>query len=206
MNFTALSPTQNLTELTRRVHAGNAKWWQDLETGLPIKRNKGELLALIHSELSEAYEGEASDDMMDDKLPQFRMAPVEIIDAIIRQLDYLGGIHPDCDPQKIFDDIFKAGCMVRLKGVNKAACLMEIHGLVSRALEGERKGLRDEVFSHLEQAPVDIVKAIFCELEYLDRFHPYYSVAELFEAKMHYNSHREDHKPEHRKAPGGKSF
>lgn len=48
----------NLNEYARIVHAANIKWWQDMDTGLPIKRNKGELLALIHSEISECLEGE----------------------------------------------------------------------------------------------------------------------------------------------------
>lgn len=92
----------NLTKLSKKVHAANAKWWQDINTGAPIKRNKGELLALIHSEISEALEGERKN-LMDDKLPQYPMAPVEIIDAIIRGLDYLAGFHPDVDVQEVFD-------------------------------------------------------------------------------------------------------
>lgn len=58
----------SLNELSKVVHAANIKWWQDVNTGTPIKRNKGELLALIHSEISEALEGERKD-LMDDKLP-----------------------------------------------------------------------------------------------------------------------------------------
>jgi hypothetical protein len=92
----------NLTELSKSVHAANIKWWQDPATQQPIKRNKGELLALIHSEISEALEGERKN-LMDDKLPQYPMAAVEIVDAMIRGLDYLAGFHPDCDVQAIFD-------------------------------------------------------------------------------------------------------
>lgn len=91
----------NLNELSKVVHAANIKWWQDMETGLPIKRNKGELLALIHSEISEALEGERKD-LMDDKLPHRKMAEVELVDAIIRILDYAGGF--GCDIQGAFDE------------------------------------------------------------------------------------------------------
>lgn len=93
----------NLTELSKQVYKANEKWWQDPYTQQPIKRNKGELLALIHSEISEALEGERKN-LMDDKLPQYPMAAVEIVDAIIRELDYLAGMHPEIDVQKVFDE------------------------------------------------------------------------------------------------------
>jgi hypothetical protein len=63
----------NLNELTKIVREANSKWWQDPVTKQPITRNKGELLALIHSEISEALEGERKD-LMDDKLPHRKMA------------------------------------------------------------------------------------------------------------------------------------
>lgn len=84
----------NLNQLSQTVHAANIKWWQDPHTGLPIKRNKGELLALIHSEISECLEGERKD-LMDDKLPHRKMAEVELADALIRILDYAAGFGYD---------------------------------------------------------------------------------------------------------------
>lgn len=84
----------NLNDLSKTVHAANIKWWQDPNTGLPIKRNKGELIALMHSELSEALEGERKG-LMDDHLPHRRMAEVELVDVIIRILDYAGGFGYD---------------------------------------------------------------------------------------------------------------
>lgn len=91
----------NLNELSAKVHQANIKWWRDIETGEPIKRNKGELLALIHSEISEALEGERKN-LMDDKLPHRKMAEVELVDAIIRILDYAGGFGYDL--QGAFDE------------------------------------------------------------------------------------------------------
>lgn len=130
--------TVNLNDLRDRVHAANAKWWQNVDTGKPLKRNKGELLALIHSEISEALEGERKSKsvlcphcksdrtvhiglelesghiwkclvcqkehigpqpihvfLMDDKLPHRKMAEVELVDALIRILDYAGGFGYD---------------------------------------------------------------------------------------------------------------
>jgi len=92
----------NLNDYAKLCHAANQKWWQDIDTGEPIKRNKGELLALVHSEISECLEGERKN-LMDDKLPQFPMAQVEIVDALIRLFDYVAGFHPDCDLQAIFE-------------------------------------------------------------------------------------------------------
>lgn len=92
----------NLNELSKVVHAANAKWWQDINTGEQIKRNKGELIALQHSELSESLEGERKG-LMDDKLPQYPMAVVEQVDALIRILDYLAGFHPEHNVQEVFD-------------------------------------------------------------------------------------------------------
>lgn len=83
-----------LNEYSAAVHAANQKWWHDLETGQPLKRNKGELLMLIVSEVAEAMEGERKD-LMDDKLPHRKMAEVELADAVIRIFDYAAGFGYD---------------------------------------------------------------------------------------------------------------
>lgn len=81
----------------KEVHTANAKWWVSLDDGVtPLKRNKGELLMLIVSEVAEALEGERKD-LMDDKLPDRKMAEVELADAIIRILDYAAGFGYDLD-------------------------------------------------------------------------------------------------------------
>lgn len=86
----------NLNDYAAEVHAANAKWWHDIETGERIERNKGEQIALIHSELSECLEG-VRKGLMDDKLPHRKMEEVEMADALIRILDYCGGHGMDID-------------------------------------------------------------------------------------------------------------
>lgn len=77
----------NLNSYAKQCHNDNIKWWQDMHTGVLLNRNKGELLALIHSEISECLEGERKN-LMDDKLPHRKMAEVELVDALIRIFDY----------------------------------------------------------------------------------------------------------------------
>lgn len=83
-----------LNTLADRVHEANAKWWLDLQTGQPIKRNVGELLMLVVSELAEALEGDRKN-LPDDKLPHRPMFEVELADAVIRILDICGGFKLD---------------------------------------------------------------------------------------------------------------
>lgn len=66
-----------------------AGWYNDLVTGAPLKRNRGEQLMLIVSEVAKAMEGERKS-LMDDKLPHRPMPEVELADALIRIFDYAG--------------------------------------------------------------------------------------------------------------------
>lgn len=68
-------------------------WWINPENGKNDDFNNGLFratkLCLIHSEISEAMEGERKG-IMDDKLPHRPMAEVELADALIRIFDYAG--------------------------------------------------------------------------------------------------------------------
>ena len=81
---------KNLNDYSKQCHDDNMKWWLDIKTGEPLKRNFGELIALCHSELSEALEGHRKD-LMDDKLPNRKMAEVELVDCLIRIFDLAEG-------------------------------------------------------------------------------------------------------------------
>jgi NTP pyrophosphatase (non-canonical NTP hydrolase) len=66
--------------------ARNAGWYTDPKTGEPVVRNFGEVVALMHSELSEALEADRKG-LMDDKLPHRDGREVEFADCILRILD-----------------------------------------------------------------------------------------------------------------------
>jgi len=83
--------TQEINKLRDLCYGESFKagWHTSLETGELIERNKAEMICLMHSELSEAMEGERKG-LMDDHLPNRPMAEVEMADTIIRIMDYCG--------------------------------------------------------------------------------------------------------------------
>lgn len=79
----------NLNDYAQECHKSNLKWWMHPVSKEYIDRNRGELIALCHSELSEALEGYRKD-LMDDKLPHRKAAEVELVDCLIRIFDLAG--------------------------------------------------------------------------------------------------------------------
>lgn len=86
----ALAPlTAHLHDLSRQ-----GGWYNDRKTGEPIERNVGEMMALIHTEISEGLEAYRKD-RMDDHLPHRSGVEVEMADAIIRICDLAGYLNLD---------------------------------------------------------------------------------------------------------------
>lgn len=74
----------------------NQHFYRDIDTGKPVERNPAELIALIHSELSEMLEG-VRKDVKDTHLKHRRMEEVEAADVLIRLLDYCAYRHLDLE-------------------------------------------------------------------------------------------------------------
>jgi NTP pyrophosphatase (non-canonical NTP hydrolase) len=79
----------DINRAAEAIHSLNEKWWVDLRTGQRLERNKGEMIALMHSELSEMLEG-VRKNTMDSHIPHRPSETVELADLIIRALDYAG--------------------------------------------------------------------------------------------------------------------
>lgn len=80
--YLGLEKAQQLAHRT----ATDAGWYKDPITGESVERNFGEVVALMHSELSEALEADRKG-LKDDKLPHRDGREVEFADCIIRILD-----------------------------------------------------------------------------------------------------------------------
>ena len=78
-------------------------WWTGLKTGESLtcdypagerptgSKSVGDQIALMHTELSEGYEGHRKN-LIDDHCPEFTMLEVELADTVIRILDSAGGM------------------------------------------------------------------------------------------------------------------
>lgn len=113
-----------INDLCAEIHADNIRmgWWQPGDTENPLMI--ATKLCLIHSELSEAMEGERKN-LMDDKLPHRPMAEVEFADAAIRLFDLAAA--------KGFD---LGGAIVEKRAFN---AVRADHKLEIRAAEGGKR-------------------------------------------------------------------
>ena len=114
-----------LQDAQRLAHATatGAGWYTDPKTGKPIERNFGEVVALMHSELSEALEADRKG-LMDDKLPHRDGREVEFADCIIRILDTAEALGLDV-----------AGALIEKNRFNRERA---DHKLANRAAGGKR--------------------------------------------------------------------
>ncbi len=88
------------------------------------------------------------------------------------------------------------------RNVPEMLCL--IHSEISEAMEGHRKGKMDDKLPHRSMIEVELADAIIriCDLAGgLDL-----DLGGALAEKMAYNAVRADHKPENRRAEGGKAY
>jgi hypothetical protein len=172
-------------------------WWSDPITGATLLgvRNFGEMLALVHSEISETHEASALDgDVWIDEKTGYPHIAVELSDILIRLFDLIEaeriGVHSHIQPSQPLAELLK-------EDFTLDNFCVAMHADVTAMLEAHRKGKRDEIgrgavllIDHVFEA------AAFCKLD----------LTSAFLAKCRYNLGREDHSLEARRAAGGKAY
>jgi hypothetical protein len=193
MQETSFPNPEDYKKLTELCHQANAKWWLDIKTGKPIERNKGELLALIHSEISECLEGERKD-LQDDKLPQFKMAVVELADCLIRVFDYAGGFEVPLQAVRL---------PIVSKIYNKGEFLNLLHTFVGNVDPYSR--FKEDPYSRFKEDETHWLSYLVFSVSFYAAFFNY-PLERAFWAKMEYNATRRDHTHEARAEANGKKF
>lgn len=187
-------------ELRDAIYNHNVKagWWDE-----PV-RPDGTTIALIHSELSEAWGGFKMD-IPDDHLPQYPNVVVELADAAIRIYDFFG--HKKWDLEKAIEVVYVLQAeepLLPFENMDIAEYFSDVHYHVSAALEGVRK---DQVMQ-IADGVLDI--AAFKLAIALDMIYGCVSwgwpLEKAIGDKRAYNANRADHKRENRVKENGKKF
>ena len=79
-----------------------------------------------------------------------------------------------------------------------------IHSEVSEAMEGYRKGIKDDHLTHRDMCEVELADAVIRILDLAGALG--YELQNAVMEKLEYNRIRADHKPENRAKEGGKKF
>jgi len=150
----ALDKIEGWNDLARQVHIDNVRkgFWPD------EGRNFGEIVALMHSEISEAHFGwEDPKRPFDEQCPKYLNAYVEIADCAIRLLDMLGIYDSDLDllntdDYRILNNSHGDKRRMITKFRPMASNLKVIDCYLSDALEADRKSNDESRKENLEHA------------------------------------------------------
>lgn len=170
--------------LQEKIHTQNVDmgWWDE-------PRGFTTFTCLFHSELSEAMEGDRKG-MMDDHLPEYKMAAVELADFVIRVMDWLAS--------ESFDRWYDADSFKIDDSGSFCDCLAWLHHSISIAMESMcRRQNKNKANQLLASAAFASFKIAHMQG---------WDLMEIINKKHAYNKHRADHKKENRKKEGGKKY
>ena len=183
--------TFDLQAEVKRIYEINEKWWRDIRTNEPIARDDGELFMLMASELAEAMEGERKN-LDDDKLPQFKMAGVEMCDFAIRVIDYAP--RRGLVLQDLYDDAADRFPWVKVTPESNRAGV--IWGMTKRLARAS---------DMVPVAQAQALSFLIADARHYCRVFGY-PFEEAYEAKVQFNITRADHQHESRMKADGKKF
>jgi len=198
---------EQINATMRAIHAENVArgWWSDPKTGESIlaTRDRGGLLALVHSELSEALDG-FENEQMDDHLTHRRMAEVELADAKIRIFDIAGAECLDLGGamQEVADADYDRLSLDGTYTIEEV--LLRAHRNLSRALEGFRKNMMHADMPHRKATEVELATAMVRINNLASGCG--FDLAAAIEEKRAYNGKRADHQIANRLTANGKKF
>lgn len=173
----------NWNETAQEIYKENYKWWYDKD-GNKLKRNRGELLMLVVSEVSEGLEG-LRKSLNDDHLPHRKMIEVELADTLIRILDFAAGFGVKISDHNNLDRQIK-------HSMNEASCLLAIVSSIVFMYDCDDEDSQavryviNQIMQHGKVFGYDIIGAM--------------------NEKRAYNQKRADHTWEAREKDGGKKF
>jgi NTP pyrophosphatase (non-canonical NTP hydrolase) len=96
----------------------------------------------------------------------------------------------------------RCGSLLGKALVGQKLCL--VHSEVSEAMEGHRKGLQDDKIPHRTMIEVELADAVIRISDLAGALG--LDLGGAIAEKLAFNAHRPDHKPENRKAEGGKAY
>jgi len=189
-------------------NAVRAGWWSDINTGLRVERSFGETVALIHSEIGEAYGAWRLADKADPHIPTASNFQVEMADTAIRLFDNCGGFGIDL---AAFTDAAVVGDSIKRMPPgwhHDIPYQLGPNGNMDRAFNDLRLVL-DDWLEAARKMPLPETalwaSKFYRGLYYFDK-NLRLDLPDVIRLKVAYNAQRADHKRENRAQAGGKAF